>query len=91
MAELLFKDYASVTRMIELMVRKNYVKREVNDKDRRRFNLIISKKGIDSLKSLESTILINRSTALKGLTNDEIFQLSNSLQKIITNCKNPIK
>ncbi len=91
MAELLFKDYASITRMIELMVKKNYIKREINEKDRRRFNLIISDKGTKSLKALESTILENRSTALYGLTNNEIIQLNASLQKIILNCKNPIK
>jgi DNA-binding MarR family transcriptional regulator len=91
MAELLFKDYASVTRMIELMVKKDYIKREINEKDRRRFNLIISDKGTKSLKSLESTILENRSTALYGLREEEIIQLNTSLQKIINNCKNPIK
>ena len=91
MAALLFKDYASVTRMIELMVKKDYIKREINEKDRRRFNLIISDKGTKSLKALEATILENRSTALHGLTNNEIIQLNSSLQKIITNCKTPIK
>lgn len=91
MAELLFKDYASVTRMIELMVKKDYIKREINEKDRRRFTLTISDKGTKSLKALESTIIENRNTALYGLTNNEILQLNASLQKIITNCKTPNK
>lgn len=90
MAELLFKDYASVTRMIELMVKKDYLKREINEKDRRRFNLIISGKGKSSLKTLESTILKNRSTALCGLTKNEITLINNGLLKIINNCKTPI-
>lgn len=91
MAELLFKDYSSVTRMVELMVKKDYLKREINEKDRRRYNLITSEKGTKSLKSLESTILENRSTALSGLTDNEIIQLNSSLQKIITNCRKPTK
>ncbi|WP_024770974.1 MarR family winged helix-turn-helix transcriptional regulator [Aquimarina macrocephali] len=89
MAELLFKDYASITRMIELMVKKDYIKREINEKDRRRFNLIISNKGTKSLKALESTILENRRTALYGLSKNEIIQINSGLQKIITNCKIP--
>lgn len=91
MAELLFKDNASITRMIELMVKKELLKREINKTDRRRFHLIISDKGNKTLQLLEPTIQYNRTTALNGLTNDEITQLNNTLQKIITNCKNPIK
>lgn len=87
MAEFLFKDYASITRMIELMVKKELLKREINKNDRRRFQLIISNKGIKTLKLLGPTIKYNRNTALNGLTNDEIFQLYNTLQKIINNCK----
>ncbi|WP_428740328.1 MarR family winged helix-turn-helix transcriptional regulator [Tenacibaculum sp.] len=87
MAELLFKDYASVTRMIELMVKKDYLIREVNKNDRRRFNLLISEKGRASLKALEPTIQENRSVALHGLINEELIQMNTSLQKIIANCK----
>ena len=91
MAELLFKDNASITRMIELMVKKNFLKREINKSDRRRYQLIISDNGNKTLTLLAPTVQYNRSTALNGFTNDEIIQLYNSLQKIINNCEKPNK
>jgi DNA-binding MarR family transcriptional regulator len=42
-AETIFKDNASVTRIIELMVKKDYLKRTINESDRRKFNLEITK------------------------------------------------
>ncbi len=86
MADLLFKDYASITRMIELMVRKNYIERTINPKDRRRYFLHLSTKGIDSLKKLAPVILSNRIQALKGLTILEQNQLNMLLLKVIQNC-----
>lgn len=87
MAELLFKDNASITRMIELMVKKGFLNRVINKGDRRRNQLIISDNGNKTLTLLAPTVEYNRSTALNGFTNNEIIQLYNSLQKIISNCK----
>ena len=86
-ARLIYKDYASVTRMIELMVKKKYLIRKVNPADRRKFDLEISAKGKNALELLTPKIMENRQTALQGLSDEEIDQLENLLQKIITNCK----
>ena len=45
MAELLFKDYASITRMIDLLVKNEYLSRSVNESDRRKHVITISTKG----------------------------------------------
>jgi DNA-binding MarR family transcriptional regulator len=87
MAEVLFKDYASITRMIELMVKNDYLTREENQEDRRRKELTISKKGAEIIKKLFPVIDENRNTALKGLSQSEIEQLDSLLNKIINNCK----
>ncbi len=86
-AELLFKDYASITRMIELMVKKDYLLRRINPKDRRKFDLQLSRKGIQALKLLTPQIKGNRQSALKGITMKEVMQLERTLGKIIANCK----
>jgi len=86
MSEFLFKDYASMTRMIELMVKKKYLKRSQNKKDKRRSILTITKKGEDAIKILIPTIKINRINALEGITDLEIKQLNKILKKIISNC-----
>ncbi len=86
-AELLFKDYASITRMIELLVKNDYLSRSINEHDRRKFNLVISSKGYTTLKKLKPVILQNRSEALNGVTKAEVAALSTTLSKIINNCK----
>ncbi len=85
-AKLIYKDFASITRMIELMVKKNYLIRKINESDRRKFDLEISKKGENALKLLSPKIQENREVALNGLSNEEIDMLGNILQKIILNC-----
>lgn len=86
-ANLIFKDNASITRIIELMVKKDYLKREINEFDRRKFNLKITEKGQNTIELLSPVITHNRETALNGLTNNEIEFLDKILNKIISNCK----
>jgi len=86
-ADLIFKDKASITRMIELMVKKDYLKRTIHKEDRRKFNLEITEKGKETLELINPTIQINRQTALNGLSLEEINFLDKTLKKIITNCK----
>ena len=85
-AEILFKDYASITRMIELLVKKDYLLRQIHQQDRRMFHLVISEKGKDTIEILKPIILKNRQTALNNISIDEITKLSQSLNKIINNC-----
>jgi DNA-binding MarR family transcriptional regulator len=86
MAELLFKDYASITRMIELLVKNDYLSRAINEADRRKFVLNISDKGHSTLKKLKPIILKNRTKALKGVSESEVNQMFTTLNKIINNC-----
>lgn len=86
-AGLIFKDNASITRIIELMVKKDYLVRTVNESDRRKFNLEITEKGRNTVELLSPAIKLNRTTALHGLSENEIELLDTLLNKIITNCK----
>ncbi len=86
-AENVFKDYASVTRMIELLVKKEYLQREFHKTDRRRFNLVITKKGQAVIQKVIPVITANRKQALKSLTKAEIENNKIFLNQIIENCK----
>lgn len=86
-AELLFKDYASITRMIETLVKNNYLVRSINESDRRKFNLEISAKGLDALKTIKPVIIQNRTHALQGINQTEIEQMFKTLKKITNNCQ----
>lgn len=85
-AELVFKDNASMTRMINIMVQKKHLKRSMNHEDRRRYKLEITAKGKEVLKTLPPIIHHNRNSSLKGITKNELAQLEIILNKIKTNC-----
>ncbi|OUL63900.1 MarR family winged helix-turn-helix transcriptional regulator [Flavobacterium sp. AJR] len=87
MAKLIFKDNASVTRIIELMVKKDYLTRETNELDKRKSKLVITEKGQKTIVLLTPVFKLNRNTALDGLSADEIEFLDKILHKIISNCK----
>ncbi|MCV9928703.1 MarR family transcriptional regulator [Flavobacterium sp. LS1R49] len=87
MAKLIFKDNASVTRIIELMVKKDYLSREINELDKRKSKLVITEKGQKTIGLLTPIFKLNRKTALDGLAIDEIELLDKLLHKIISNCK----
>jgi MarR family transcriptional regulator, transcriptional regulator for hemolysin len=86
-AENAFKDFASVTRMIELLVKKEYLQKEFHKTDRRRFNLVITKKGQAVIQKVIPVITANRKQALKSLTKVEIENNKVFLNRIIENCK----
>jgi len=85
LAKLLFKDVASITRMIELLVREDFVAREENQDDRRKKDLKITKKGRKLLELAIPVISKNREIAQKNITVKEKEILFKLLNKIIVN------
>lgn len=81
-----FKDYASITRIIEILVTKTFLERNFHSVDRRRFELRITKLGLEILKRLTPIIESNRKQALNGITKSEIKLLKKTLNKITENC-----
>lgn len=87
LAELTFKDVASVTRIIDLLVKKGYLKRSMHADDRRRFELEITENGQEIIKTVSLIVNENRNIALNGLSDDNINQVQSLLKQIIENCK----
>ncbi|CAD0009736.1 Transcriptional regulator SlyA [Flavobacterium chungangense] len=69
------------------MVKKDYLTRQINESDRRKFNLEITEKGKKTIELLTPVIHKNREDALEGLSNEDIELLDKLLTKIISNCK----
>jgi len=86
-AKLVFKDTASMTRMINLMVKNKYLKRSINEQDRRRYKIEITSKGKEILVKLSLIISDNRNKSLNRITQKEIQQVENILNKIKSNLK----
>ncbi len=85
LAELLFKDVASITRMTELLVKEDFVQRKENKDDRRKKDLKITKKGKRILELAIPVILENRKIAQQNITEEEKETLYHILNKIILN------
>lgn len=86
-ANLMFKDYASMTRIIALMIKKNYLIKTPDEKDRRVAKLKITLKGIFALKQLTPIIKQNRETALRMIADEDLNTLKTTLNKININCR----
>jgi MarR family transcriptional regulator, transcriptional regulator for hemolysin len=84
-AEKVFKDNASVTRIIELLVNKLYLKRTASD-DRRRSVLSITAKGDKLLSQASKIVQSYRRKALKGISESALNHTKKTLNTIIKNC-----
>lgn len=85
-AKKVFKDNASVTRIIELLVKSHYLKRENNPEDRRKSNLVVTKEGESIIYKVQDLVLDNRKNALQTISSEELETMNVVLKKIITNC-----
>lgn len=85
-ADLIFKDYASMTRIVQLMVKKDYLIKTKSAIDRRSAELKITEKGKKVIQQLNPIIKANRDTALNDISIEEISQLYKTLKKITSNC-----
>lgn len=84
LANAIFKDRASITRILDLLLEKKLVRKEAGS-DRRAYELILTAAGE---KFMGQALMIVRSVRKKGIesmTEKEQEQLRTSLQKIINN------
>lgn len=85
-AERVFKDNASVTRIIDLLVKANYLKKTTDKTDKRRSILKVTDEGKKIINSVYKVVLKNRETALKGIAKKDIELTETVLNTIISNC-----
>lgn len=88
LAELLFKDTASLTRMIKTMIKNGFLQREINPEDLRRYKLTLTQKGEEVAASLPKVIASNRQVALAGISKEDEAHLRRILNNIKDNCIN---
>ena len=86
LAEIVFKDKASVTRIIELLVKNKYLRRDAHE-SRRRYKLTATERGRNIMRDIRPVVLKNRASALKKLTEIEIETGMKILKAIVSNCE----
>jgi MarR family transcriptional regulator for hemolysin len=82
-----FKDFASVTRIIQLLEAKKYVARVSHPEDGRRSALSLTTLGKETVRSLKPIITGNRAKAVKGLSSADIARAHATLATITENCR----
>lgn len=88
-AERVFKDQASVARMISLLLTRGLLASEPSPSDGRRSRLRVTPTGLQTLNAVEPVVLNNRHLALQGLSEDDLTVLKRLLERIYTNCTSP--
>ena len=80
----IYKDPASITRILDNLVRKELIVRNMGN-DRRTFNLTVTSKGTKVIKKVLPEAVKARQKGLDGISTAETKQLINTLKKIQEN------
>jgi DNA-binding MarR family transcriptional regulator len=81
-----FKDAPTTTRIIDALVKKNLVFRKMDDNDRRRFNLHLSKEGRELVAKILPVVEGIRADGWKNLTKQDFQMLKRILDTVYANC-----
>jgi MarR family transcriptional regulator, transcriptional regulator for hemolysin len=82
-----FKDTASVTRIIDLLIKKELLIRDAHSTDRRRFTLELTNEGRKLMIKIIDVVEKNRDIALQDISDKELIRMKETLNHIIDNCK----
>lgn len=86
LSERVFKDNASITRIIGLLVKAKYLTRRISKTDRRRTQLTVTELGVTTIEAVDQIVLVNRSVALKSIPEKELDVARKVMQTITANC-----
>jgi DNA-binding MarR family transcriptional regulator len=85
-AERVFKDKASVTRIIDLLDTNQYVTRKPHPTHGKMIQIDITKKGIDTIEKLKKDVPKFRDYALRNISDDSKEVIQSVFKSIINNC-----
>lgn len=85
LANLVFKDHPTLTRIIDLLCKKGYVERLPHPQDRRSFQLLLTESGSAKVFELKPKILEIREKAWENLTARDFEEFKRILDTIYQN------
>jgi DNA-binding MarR family transcriptional regulator len=85
LAEFLFKDNPTLTRIIDLLCEKGLTTRKLHPTDRRSFNVELTKEGRKKVENIKPKIKEIRLKAWEGLTERDFSQFKKVLNTIYQN------
>ena len=72
---------SNTTRLVDKLLLKNLVTRNVCPENRRKIEVLITQKGLDVLKELDPKVIEHEKFFSKNLSSEELEQLNNLLEK----------
>lgn len=85
LAELIFKDTPTLTRIIDLLCTKGLTERKVHPGDRRCFNVFLTDEGKKKVKQLKPLVRKVRLKAWEGLSERDFNEFKRILNSIYVN------
>lgn len=85
LAKLCGKDQPTLTRIVDLLVKKGFVERTIHENDRRSFIVQLSEKGHEKVAELEPNVREIRMKAWENLDESDFEDLQRILNTIYTN------
>ncbi len=85
MAMLTSKDKTNITRILDILEKKQLIERRKNDYDRRTYNIFLTKKGKQHRSSLQQVLQRGNQRLAEGLTNEDINEFTRIIKIINKN------
>ncbi|GAB2615147.1 MarR family winged helix-turn-helix transcriptional regulator [Belliella aquatica] len=85
LAQLVFKDHPTLTRIIDILSKKGFVERIPHPQDRRSFQLHLTKEGSEKVNSLKPDVAQIREKAWENLDEKDFDEFKRILNTIYSN------
>jgi len=85
LANLVFKDHPTLTRIIDILCKKGYIERVPHPNDRRSFQLLLTPEGDQKVKELKPQVAAIREKAWENLGQSDFQEFKRILNTIYNN------
>lgn len=91
LAEIMFKDRANMSRIIEIMHQKGFIDKIPDSNGRKIYKLVVTEKGKEARNKLISVDLDLRAMITSHITEEELVATFNTLEKMNMNIRDKVK
>ncbi|MFC3810174.1 MarR family winged helix-turn-helix transcriptional regulator [Lacihabitans lacunae] len=85
LGNIIYKDAPTITRILDLLVKKNLIERNMSKQDRRKFTLNLTTEGLELHKKAHSIIASSRKKSWEKLSDQDYDELVRIMDTIYAN------
>lgn len=90
-SELTYKDRSNVSRIINILEEKEFVKRINDSNGRKIFKIVVTEKGKQLREKIHPVMVDIRKVMTKGISKEELENCLQTLEKMLENMKDKVK